>query len=390
MAEPVIDKSDSKSPLTPSNELADLIKELRIDPKLLDKKKEQTTKKIEYVKNYVENWLYVWSNQSDTKTISFIDAMANAGIYQDGDLGTAVEVYILFHSFAEEHPSIRYRLYINDIQKERIDICLAVIQRLAKPSLPNLEIIRAAKDVNTFLSEAARTNRIPRGFGNAVLLFVDPYDARTVHLDSIRAFIESRYCEVLFNWFSNDYARNKNSSNYEAIRDCFDGLEIAEDTDATTAISNALRVGNIRYVFSYPFRIATNVELYQIIFLTPNSKGLEKLKDALWKTFNGAEYHRNADGHQIGTQISMFDLKEGSDLRAEMYSDNAKQALLAAFKGRKNVPYDEVSAFLMERTMLKDSQIIKYVIRPLSKSGSIVKSTTASPNAYKAATYSFK
>lgn len=380
---------NKKKSVTEETDSKDIINTLHINTKELDNPKEHTAKKIEYVANYVRNWLYVWSNEKSIKSISFIDAMTNAGIYKSGELGTAIEVYKLLINFAKEHPLIKYRIFINDINKKRIDICLQIMKHLKPEEIPNLSVIYATKDVNIFLQEAANTNKIPKGYGNAVLMFVDPYNARTVHLDNLRQFIKSRYCEILFNWFSSDYTRNRNERNYEAIRDCFDGLEISKEENAVEAISNALRVGDIKYVFSYPFRISTNVEIYQIIFLTPNPKGLEKLKDALWETFKGEEFHKNKNPRATYDQLSMFDLEGFNDLRAELYSENAKELLLKVFSGEKSVRYDEMVTVLLERTMLKKGHILNYVVKPLIENHSIIKDGNAKPRTFITDTYSF-
>ena len=364
---------------------SDIIQELGIDPRILDDKKEHTTKKIQYVRSYVEKWLYVWVNNPDTKSITFIDAMTNAGIYLDGGLGTASEVCKLFIEFSKQHPKIKFFLYINDKDQARIETCLRVCDSLADDDCPNVQIIYASMDVNDFLEDGATSRKIPRGIGNAVLLFVDPYNARTVHLEALVQFIKSRYCEVLFNWFSSDLTRNKND---QAIIDCFDGLVVPEGEDAAKVVADALRVGNIRYVFSYPFRIVSNVELYQIIFLTPNERGLEKLKDALWDVFQGAECHRNK-GKRGSAQQSLFDLDEFEDYRAELYENDAQGMLVREFAGQEHVSYTKMSAFLLERTMLRKAHFNKHVLQPLIDEGKLIKEMKVRRNAYSTTTYAF-
>ena len=73
---------------------------LLANKELLDEKKPQTTYKIEYVSKYVEKWLFVMSNVNEVKNINFIDCMCNAGLYKDGDKGTAIKVLELFNEFA--------------------------------------------------------------------------------------------------------------------------------------------------------------------------------------------------------------------------------------------------------------------------------------------------
>lgn len=56
------------------------------------------------------------------------------------------------------------------------------------------------------------------------------------------------------------------------------------------------------------------MELYQIIFVTPSNRGLEKLKEVLWKVFDGKEFHRNAE--ETG-QLSLFSVDDERELRAQ-------------------------------------------------------------------------
>ena len=54
---------------------------------LFDKKKEQTSKKVEFIKKYIELYLYVQLHRDEIRNIIFIDSMCNAGIYEDGAYG---------------------------------------------------------------------------------------------------------------------------------------------------------------------------------------------------------------------------------------------------------------------------------------------------------------
>ena len=61
-----------------------------------------TSKKIEYVARYVNEWLYVVENISGH--IFFIDAMCNAGLYENHFLSTSLEVLNVFIRHAQKHP----------------------------------------------------------------------------------------------------------------------------------------------------------------------------------------------------------------------------------------------------------------------------------------------
>lgn len=373
--------SDNKQSLTG----AQVIEDLSIDARILENKKEQTTKKVEYVKAYVEEWLRVWLPQNETKSITFIDAMSNAGVYKDGDFCTIAEVAKLFGTYAESHSRISFQLYLNDSNKKRVSTCVDVCSYLIPDGCKNVDIIYANEDVNQFLHEAATTSVIPHGKGNAILLFVDPYDMGTVHLKYIREFIQSRYCDLLFNHFSSDLTRNKND---QRIVNCFDGLDIPTDADVGEAIANALRIGRMKYVFSYPFRIVSNTELYQIIFVTPHIEGMRKIKIALWDTFHGVAYHRNARVPET-IQGRLFSDEEIEDSTALGYATDAQELLVDHYSGQHNVTYEEIATFLLERTMLRDGQFINLVLKPLIKNGRAIKDGKVRSGNYKGDSYSF-
>ena len=101
----------------------ELIKKLEIPLNELDEKKEQTNYKIKYIVEYIRLWLIVSCERKDIKieNINFIDSMANAGIYADGDLGTPSEVFLLFQEFSKNNPNKQFNLFFNDKDKKRIE-----------------------------------------------------------------------------------------------------------------------------------------------------------------------------------------------------------------------------------------------------------------------------
>lgn len=362
---------------------SELITSLAIDPSCLEDKKEQTTKKLEYVSAYVREWLHV-AIGAKAKHIVFIDAMSNAGIYKDGQLGTAALVSKAFSQLAVDYPSVDYRIYINDASKSRAEACERICRKISAGNHGNIAIEADSMDVNDYLKKLVTSKKIPQGKGAFVLLFVDPYNAGTVHLNAVRYFIRHVYADVLFNWFSSDYVRNRKDPR---IFSCFDGLSISEGADSGELVAEALRCGHIQYVFRYSFHTSTNTELYQIIFLTPHVRGLEKNKDALWGVFGGRNYHRNS---RQPSQLSMFPDAELSKSNAEHHSAEAQQLLLEKFAGLACVPYSSISLFLLETSMLKEGQILSGALKPLIREGLVRKLDMVSPRDYKKDSYSFE
>lgn len=93
----------------------DKFDEWGIDLSQLTKKKQQTNKKIEYVRDYIIRWSAISAVRADVNTITFIDCMSNAGVYCDGDCCTAIEVLKVFTDIAEKYPEKIFRVLCNDI-----------------------------------------------------------------------------------------------------------------------------------------------------------------------------------------------------------------------------------------------------------------------------------
>ena len=362
--------------------LYDKFSELNIDIASLTVKKQQTDYKIKYVSEYIRVWAIISAERKEVKDISFIDCMCNAGVYADGDCCTAIEVLRIFIEIANNHKEKNFHLYLNDFDYDKIKFLNSVLNLVYDVELENLKIHIDNEDVNVYLDSLVNNSNI-FGMGKSVVLYIDPFDFGTVIIPKVTEVLKKNYCEVIFNFLSSDYSRNIRNDK-ERIKKCIGGLSIKNKEEIIEYIQKQLKVGSIKYLFSYEFKTRKNVELYQIIFVTPSSKGLEKLKDVLWKVFDGKEFHRNED--ETG-QLSFFTTEDEKELRAKEYATEAKRMLLKKYSGAK-VSYSTIEIYLIENTMLREGQIIKYVIKPMIDEGILTKNgETRNSSNYKKDTY---
>lgn len=359
--------------------------DLEIDPNKLTKKKQQTSKKIEYVSEYVRLWAFVMLERDDIHTLNFVDCMCNAGVYHDGDCCTAVEILQIFSSLAEKYPRKNFRIWCNDNDPEKIKILKRVLGLF--PENRQIQMLVSQCDVNDYLDMLYQGVGIARRmfeYGSTTILYVDPFDFGTVEIPKVSAVLKKHYCELLFNFFVSDYVRNIRQD-AGRIAKCLGGKKIETKDELIAYMRTQLRVGHIKHLFSYQFRTEKNVELYQIVFATPSSRGLEKLKDVLWKVFKGAEFHRN---HADNDQMCLFTAKDDEDYSLHTYATEAKALLCQKYMGQA-VSWHDIELFLIEHTMLKESQIIRHVLRPLIETGAIKKHNLYGKSNYKADSYTF-
>lgn len=363
-----------------------------IDDSVLDEKGEQTTYKIKYVTRYVRQWALIEVNRKEIQQINFIDCMCNTGVYKDGDACTALEVIGIFNELAKQFPSKRFVVYLNDINSKRIDNFNKIYQKHIVPQKSlNLLVYLKDKDVNDYLDMIIASSQNKQGlfaYGKCNLIYVDPYNFGTVQISKLHNILEKNYCELLFNLFTSDYVRNI-AKDTGRIQKCLGGFKPATKDEFINYVVNELRVGHIQYTFAYSFHTVKNVELYQILYATPNIRGLEVLKDSLWDVFDGEEFHRNhAPKISDVEQISMFDDEDPKEQRLREYAQEARRIICEEFKGQI-VEYAVIEQKILEETMLKDSQIIEPVLKPLIDEEKIRKCNNVRKTNFKKDSYAF-
>ena len=70
------------------------------------------------------------------------------------------------------------------------------------------------------------------------------------------------------------------------------------------------------------------------------------------------------------------------------YSEEAKEWLCDVFSGL-TVPWTDIERFLIEHTMLQESQILTHVLRPLIEAGAVKKHDLCGKRNYKSDSYTF-
>lgn len=342
-----------------------------IDIDILQSKRPQTEYKIQYIKEYVLYWLKISVNRQNIKFINFIDCMCNAGIYQDEDFCTSIEVLKLFIKEAPCFPEKKFYLYLNDFNEERIRVTQTIVNIfLNKEEISNVFVSYDTKDVNEYINDFSLFDKTLNSSSSSIL-FVDPYNMRSVKINAIREFIKKYYCEVIFNVITSDFNRNKTDHKiFELLENKY---EITSVDKLMNFIIKRLKIGKMKYCFSYSFYSMKNLEIYQILFLTPNIRGLEKLKEALRLVFKGMEKYKNKS-NIIQAQGELFTLDE-SNVEENVLLNCGKetQTALCQYYSGQTISFKEIECFVLEKSVLADYHIIKYVLEPLIKENKIRK-----------------
>lgn len=352
----------------------DLLEEIKKqsfwNEKLLDSKELHTRKKVELLQEYMNRYIQVQANHlkgnNGTNYIDFIDAMCNAGIYDDGDFCTSMEVLKVFIENVEKYPHVEFSIFLNDIDKGRIActewLYKRIIEENGRESMSRIHAHFSCMDVNKYLSD---NPQIPMSSkSRAQVIWLDPYNFGTIRIGNILKFLNNRYCELFYNVFTSDFQRNYITGNIPAERVEVDVNSISNAEGLMQWIQGILKeTEKMKYCFAYSFQNLKNVEMYEILFATPNIAGLKKFKETLFTVFEGHPIHSNRTQYS-DLQPSLF----GDDEEKRMYAEEAgKQAIDIFFEKFRNIEmsYKEIESFLLESTMLTDFHVIKYFLEPL-------------------------
>lgn len=341
-----------------------------------------TKHKINYISDYVYNWSIIGANYSDCKQINFIDCMCNAGIYKDSTLTTSMRVLQTFIEHAKNYPNKIFNLFLNDYNKNRVDVIIQLAKEINYEQPKNINIMIDNMDVNNYLdSFNSKYANSYLGYGAFTILFVDPYNFGTVKIKKIKEFSENNYSEIIFNYFSSDYSRNMNNSfaisKIESIKSSMEGVygynEQLTEIQVLDLIQAYFKTSKIKYSFAYQFRTRKNVPLYNIVYATPNKKGLEEIKDTFWRVFDGNPFFLNYEEQEKNLESTQqFQLFNDKDLNELSYSKEAQKKLINNYYSM-TISYDDIVIYILENTMLRKGQVIKTVIKPLIYDGKIVK-----------------
>lgn len=77
--------------------------------------------------------------------------MANAGVYADGDLCTAVEVLRIFAETAKQFPDKTFNVLFNDYNSNSVRISKEVCKIIVGTLPPNVHVYFEQLDVNIYL-----------------------------------------------------------------------------------------------------------------------------------------------------------------------------------------------------------------------------------------------
>lgn len=322
-------------------------------------------KKFELISEYVKAWINILMLNKKCRGIVYIDCMSNSGVYKDDEgneiKGTPLLVSEIIAEAMTRYTDKQAYIYFNDLDERKIDL---LETRLPKKT-SNLTIYTESMDANVLLRKIG--SQFSTMFSDMHFLLVyDPYDAH-IEWDAMMPFLKN-WGEIIINHMVSDTIRAAKMAKKPEV------IEKYEETYQTT-IDELISFGSDReafekkieqiildlsgrkngryYVAAFPFFNSNNSVVYNLIHCTGHQTGFDLFKSTAWKVFDdqssGKRVNNSGEYDQLTFDALTGEIVSGRTVDDTCYTVRDIAAYLQKkFKGRQDVPKDEVKAYLFE------------------------------------------
>jgi len=308
----------------------------------------RTRAKLTIVKEYLNAWFNILAIKK-YQHIVYLDAFCGPGQYSDGEDGSPVIAARLANDAAKAYPGFKATLLLID-QDEKALTHLKALPEISSPH-PNVEIkVFSGK----FSDELEKVLQYLKAHPNSpTFSFIDPFGFGHSPFERIKLLMHNESSELFINFwcgYMNRFKEHQDEDVVEKIRamagieDLTPFINAPDPIDKLCSLfeTNLKTLG--RHTLKFAMRDEGNIRDNAFFFCGRQARGFEKIKEAMWKIdpINGSEFSAHADKKNDPNQITLFELGP--------QTAKLSRFLLDKFKGRRNVPVNEIFNWVIEET----------------------------------------
>lgn len=267
-----------------------------------------TVAKHQILQRYLEAWYPILISRFSS--VTYAEGFAGSGIYEDGHPGSPVIAAGVFLRRRNLLAGKTVKMVLVEERKRRINQLKQEMTSACGrygPPPPELEVSfregRCGHDLLPALASAGSR-------GAPIFAFLDSFGGPDVPLAVARAIASQPSSEVLVTFGTNFLTRFGTKDKYQqAGDDAFGGTSWREVHGLPSGekkrflvdtYRNSLKAAGFTYVVSFEMVDEKGADLH-LVFGTGNRKGLEKMKDAMWKVdpVRGVHYRDPRDPDQM-------------------------------------------------------------------------------------------
>lgn len=334
-----------------------------------------TARKHAILRRYFEAWLPILAT-SNLRVI-YIDGFAGPGVYSGGEDGSPVIVLKAARDHRYKPASELCCLFV-EADKHRYDRLKAVLSPLAATLPKNIKCETANTTFNEKISRILDSLAEKKQVLWPTLAFIDPFGFKHTPFKTIARLMEQPKCEVLLTFMYEEINRFLSLPNQSETFDELFGtpewrhaISLATPDERQRAIHD-LYLAQLRTVARYArsFQMINkgNTVDYFLFFATNHLRGLERMKEAMWKVDPAGEF-QFSDFTDASTQISLFASAPNYDVLKGMIANKFRHS---------EVEITDLEDWVIADTPFLPKHIRKPVLEPMEDDGS-VSITSAKP-----------
>jgi three-Cys-motif partner protein len=330
-----------------------------------------TRAKHEILRRYLEAWTAILT-LGGFPTIVYVDGFAGPGVYDNGEDGSPI---IALKAALKHQATIKAELRFLFIERDKkraaqLDACVAALRLPDNFQVQIAPGMTFEQGFRTYLLDRYKkaSKAVPPTFA-----FIDPFGWTGVPFVLVTEILANRSCEVLFNFMYEDINRfiehPEQTKNFDELFGTTEwrGVTPIIEPRARREFLHGLYVQQLRdeagarYVRSFEMRNKKDATDYFLFFATNSAKGVDKMKEAMWRVDESGEF-RFSDATNPN-QTLLF--------TPQPNFDSLRRAIVSQFKGT-DASVAEIEDYVLAFTPFRTTQYKKQVLAELERERKIV------------------
>ncbi len=301
----------------------------------------RTKAKLEILHSYLGKWFGILAN-SGFPHVYYIDGFCGPGEYAGDEEGSPVIAAHYANSTAQKYPSFKATLIFIDKDIKALEH-LKSIEAIKKPH-PNVTIeIKEGVFIDELENIVETLKQNPR---SPTFSFIDPFGFGHTPYEKIKLLMHNNSSEIFVNFMCGFMNRFKEHPDKEVVNKIKamvgeDDLQtIIDDPEPIDQFCEAFErklkdIGD--FTLKFMMRDAKHIRDNAFFFCGRNSKGFEKVKEAMWKVdpLHGNAFLAHRELNKDTTQADLFG-------EAGSQTHELSKLIFDQFKGQKDVPVKDI------------------------------------------------
>ena len=310
--------------------------------------KPRTRAKLEILGHYLGAWFSILANRQFPH-VYYIDGFCGPGEYSTGEEGSPVIAARLASNAAQKYPGFKATLIFIDKNRDAIRHLSAITA--IKNHHPNVAIDVKIGEFSDQVDDII--NELQRNPNSPTFSFIDPFGFGKSPFDTFKQLMHNKRSELMVNFwcgYMNRFKEHPDPAVTEKIKNMVGLHDLQGIIDAPDSIDafcdafnqNLKSVG--QYTLKFMMRDEGNIRDNAFFFCGRQTRGFEKIKEAMWKVdpVHGNAFSAHKEAKSKVPQSNLFE--------DAAYTHRLARLIAKHFQGCKDVPVEEIFNWVITDT----------------------------------------